>query len=111
MTTNRLYGWLRATISTAALALAPGVVHAHDTDASTPVREPAGIPDHAQAEARAGGATTTARAEVRESVPDHAQAEDRGTGATIVPGNEAAPGVPDHAQAEARSGVSAPPSR
>jgi hypothetical protein len=117
MTNTSLKSRLRAVLSTAAIALGSGVARADDTSAANVIREPSGIrepsriPDHAQAEARSGGATIIPAAEIRFEVPDHAQAENRGAGATIVPSNEAGPGVPDHAQAQARDRSGEPPSR
>jgi hypothetical protein len=110
MTSTSLKEWLRVALSTAAIALGSGVARADDTAAAKVIREPPGIPDHAQAQARNGGATTIPEAEIRDKVPDHAQAQNRGTGATIVPSNEAGPAVPDHAQAQARGNVREPPS-
>lgn len=105
MSKTMLKQWFRGAIGMAMVALAPGVVRAEQADASNAVREPPGVPDHAQAEARSGGATTVPRAEIRPGVPDHAQAQDRGAAATTVPLDEAGSGSPDHAQAEARSVV------
>jgi hypothetical protein len=96
MTTRTIKGVFQAAILGGATCLSSAGALAESS-----VRSGTGVPDHAQAEARGGAATTVPAAERVEGVPDHATAEARGE-----PNAGARPaeprGVPDHATAESR---------
>ena len=90
---------LRAAIFGGAVGLLPSVALADSASTPKGDESPAGIPDHAQAEARS--MTDTAPRGDETTVPDHAQAEARSATGTPPTGNETT--VPDHAQAERQS--------
>ena len=94
--TTTIRAILRAAIFSGAVGLLPSVALA---DSASNPEDPAGIPDHAQAEARS--MTDTPPRGDETTVPDHAQAEARSATGTPPTGNETT--VPDHAQAERQS--------
>jgi len=82
---------LRALILAGAVGLVPTVALADEPEPRGAGR----VPDHAEAEEpEAGGRSVTETA----GIPDHAQAEARGVSASTIPANEI--NVPDHAEAE-----------
>jgi hypothetical protein len=95
---------LRAAILSGAVGLLPSIAFA---DSGSSGAETGTVVDHAAAEARSVGETSTSSPESPGGVPDHAMAEARSVGDTINASTEATEGVqdhgvPDHATAEAR---------
>ena len=96
---------LRAAILSGAVGLLPSIAFADSGSSGT---DTATVPDHATAEARSVGETSTSSPESPAGVPDHAEAEARSVGETINPSTGATEGVqdhgvPDHAAAERRA--------
>ncbi len=94
---------LRAAIFSGAVGLLPSIAFADSGSSGVP---PA-VPDHAEAEARSVGDTSTASPEPPAGIPDHAEAEARSVGETANSSSEATEsvrdqGIPDHAAAERR---------
>ena len=94
---------LRAAILGGAVGLLPSIAFADGGSSGVETT----VPDHAAAEARSVGDTSTSSPESPAVVPDHAAAEARSVGETINSGIEATQGVPDkgvpdHAAAERR---------
>ena len=95
---------LRTAVFIGAVGLLPSVAFA---DSASSGRDTGNVPDHAEAEARSVGDTSSSSPESPATVPDHATAEARSVGDTVNSSTgktEGAqdPGVPDHATAERR---------
>jgi len=95
---------LRAAILGGAVGLLPSLAFA---DSGSSGAETTTVPDHAAAEARSVGETSTASPQSPAGIPDHAEAEARSTGETVDPSTQTTEGVrdqgvPDHATAERR---------
>jgi hypothetical protein len=100
---------LRAAILGGAVGLLPSMAFADSGSSGT---ETGTVPDHAAAEARSVGDTSTSPPQSPAGVPDHAAAEARSAGETVNPSTGATEGVqdrgvqdhgvPDHATAERR---------
>jgi len=95
---------LRAAILGGAVGLLPGIAFAGSGNSGP---ETGTVPDHAAAEARSVGDTSTSSPESPAGAPDHATAEARSVGDTINSSTgaikgEQDQGVPDHATAERR---------
>ena len=94
---------LRAAIFSGAVGLLPSIAFADSGSSGVETT----VPDHAAAEARSVGDTSTSTPQAPAGIPDHATAEARSVGETVNP-STAAPegpqdhGVPDHATAERR---------
>jgi hypothetical protein len=97
---TKISATLRAAILGGAVGLLPSIAFA-DGGSSGAVERPA-VPDHAAAEARSSGETSSATDESSPNVPDHATAEARGQGEAVSSGEEAIDRAPDHATAERR---------
>jgi|SRR5450631_140405 len=90
---------LRAAILSGAVGLLPSIAFA---ESGSRGGETTVVPDHAAAEARSVGDSSTSGIESRSSVPDHAAAEARGQGDIRPPSDGTAAAVPDHATVERR---------
>lgn len=94
---------LRAAILSGAVGLLPSIAFA---DSASSGAATATVPDHAAAEARSVGETSTSSPESPAGIPDHATAEARSVGDTVNAGTATEGvqdhGVPDHATAERR---------
>ena len=95
---------LRAAIFSGAVGLLPSIAFA---DSASSGKGTGTVPDHAEAEARSVGDTSTSSPESPAAVPDHATAEARSVGDTINSSTQATKGQqdqgePDHATAERR---------
>jgi hypothetical protein len=104
MTIRIINGALRAAMFGGAVALLSPVAFA-DEAANTGAEAPIQIPDHSQAESRAGAANVVPTVEKGETPPDHAEAQARGPAANVPPMAERMPGVPDHETAQNRGAV------
>jgi hypothetical protein len=93
-----------AAIFASALGLMPAAARAESN-----VAHVAGVPDHAEAQARgAEGGTGPMGASARMGAPDHAEAQARTVGRYQPPnGLDRIQGVPDHAEAQARGAADA----
>ncbi len=94
---------LRAAVLGGAVGLLPSMAFADSGSSGTETT----VPDHAAAEARSVGDTSTSSPQSPASVPDHGAAEARSTGETVNSSTQATEGVrdhgvPDHATAERR---------
>ena len=94
---------LRAAILSGAVGLLPSIAFADSGSSGVETT----VPDHAAAEARSVGDTSTSSPESPAGIPDHAAAEARSVGDTVNASTEAPEGVqdhgvPDHAAAERR---------
>ena len=94
---------LRAAILGGAVGLLPSIAFADSGSSGTELT----VPDHAAAEARSVGDTSTASPQSPAAIPDHATAEARSVGDTVNSGSDTTEGVqdhgvPDHAAAERR---------
>ena len=101
---TKISATLRAAILGGAVGLLPSIAFADSGSSGT---ESATIPDHAAAEARSVGDTSTSSPESPAGIPDHATAEARSVGETINSSSGETAGmqdrgVPDHAAAERR---------
>jgi hypothetical protein len=95
---------LRAAVLGGAVGLLPAMAFADSGSSGT---DTGTVPDHAAAEARSVGDTSTATPEPPAGIPDHAAAEARSKGDTVNPRTQTTEGVqdqgvPDHATAERR---------
>jgi len=95
---------LRAAILGGAVGLLPSIAFADSGSSGT---DTGTVPDHAAAEARSVGDTSTSSPEPPAGIPDHAAAEARSTGETVNSSTQTTEGVqdhgvPDHATAERR---------
>jgi hypothetical protein len=101
---TRISAKLRTAVLSGTVGLLPGIAFA---DSASSGRDTGTVPDHAAAEARSVGDTSTSSPESPAVVPDHATAEARSAGDTINPSTGTTEGVqdhgvPDHAAAERR---------